>query len=123
MGRAQGVEAKNVVGAIANEAGLDSGAIGHIKFHDTYSTVDLPEGLPKPVLRHLQKVRVCGQQLQLSVADETRVGGPHRSPKPRKSAATKGPGRSASQKKGVRKKDDPKRRATARPKPKRPRSN
>ncbi|MEJ2688207.1 MAG: DEAD/DEAH box helicase [Gammaproteobacteria bacterium] len=119
VGRAHGVEAKNVVGAIANEAGLDSGDIGHIKFHDTYSTVDLPAGLPKPVLRHLQKVRVCGQQLQLSVADQTEVGGRRRSTKPGKGAAPKGAGKSTSQKQGVRRKGDPKRRAKARPKPKR----
>ena len=70
VGRGHGVEAKNIVGAIANEAGLDSRNIGHIKFYDSYSTVDLPEGIPKDVFKHLQKVWVCGRQLHLSPIGE-----------------------------------------------------
>ncbi|MGA7802921.1 MAG: DEAD/DEAH box helicase [Gammaproteobacteria bacterium] len=100
VGRAHGVEAKNVVGAIANEAGLDSRDIGHIKFYDTYSTVDLPDGMPKPVLRHLRTVWVCGQQLQLSVAGEA-GSAPERKPrKPRKAPDTR-PGKKASSNKGA----------------------
>jgi len=65
VGREDEVQPKNIVGAIANEAGLDSRNIGHIKLYDHYSTVDLPEGLPASTLSHLQKVWVCGKQLLL----------------------------------------------------------
>jgi ATP-dependent RNA helicase DeaD len=66
VGRENGVMPKNIVGAIANEAGLPSRHIGPISLHPTYSTVDLPDGMPKSVLKHLKKVWVCGQQLQLT---------------------------------------------------------
>ncbi len=68
VGREHGVLPKNIVGAIANEAGVDSQHIGHIKLHDTYSTVDLPEGMPREVFTHLKKVWVCNQKLNINVA-------------------------------------------------------
>ncbi len=69
VGLEHGVQAKNIVGAIANEAELDSKHIGQLKLHETYSTVDLPEGMPKEVFKHLRKVWVCGRQLEISVYD------------------------------------------------------
>ncbi len=68
VGREQGVQPKNIVGAIANEAGIESRYIGQITLYDSYSTVDLPETMPAEVFKHLQQVWVCGQQLQLSIA-------------------------------------------------------
>ena len=70
VGREHGVQPKHIVGAIANEAGLDSQFIGHIKLYDTYSTVDLPDGMPKEVFAHLQNVRVCNRKLGLTRFDE-----------------------------------------------------
>ncbi len=67
VGRDHGVQPKNIVGAIANEAELDSRNIGGIKLYDGYSTVELPDGMPKEVFRHLQSVWVCGRQLLISV--------------------------------------------------------
>lgn len=66
VGREHGVQPKNIVGAIANEAGVESRYIGQIKLYADYSTVDLPEGMPKDIFRHLQKVWVCGRPLQIS---------------------------------------------------------
>ncbi len=56
----------NIVGAIANEAGLDSKHIGRINIFDDYSTVDLPDEMPKEIFQHLQKVRVSGQQIKIA---------------------------------------------------------
>lgn len=67
VGRQHGIAPKNVVGAIANEINLEPRYIGQIKFFDTYSTVYLPDGMPKHLLQHLKQVRVCGQPLQLSL--------------------------------------------------------
>ena len=67
VGRNDDVTPGNIVGAIANEAGVDSQHIGQIKLHDDYSTVDLPEGMPKDVMEHLQKVRVCNKPLLFRV--------------------------------------------------------
>jgi ATP-dependent RNA helicase DeaD len=65
VGNAQNIQPKHIVGAIANEAGLDSQYIDNISIHDDYSTVDLPEGMPKDVLQHLQKTWICGQPMRL----------------------------------------------------------
>jgi ATP-dependent RNA helicase DeaD len=79
VGREHGVQPKHIVGAIANEAGLDSKFIGHIKLYDTYSTVDLPENMSKEVFQHLQKVWVCSQQLRIRLANEAPGARPERS--------------------------------------------
>jgi ATP-dependent RNA helicase DeaD len=65
VGHDHSVKPGNIVGAIANEAGLDGDKIGSIQIHDSYSTVDLPEGMPKEIYRTLQKTRVAGQALKL----------------------------------------------------------
>ncbi|HEV2611925.1 MAG TPA: DEAD/DEAH box helicase [Noviherbaspirillum sp.] len=68
VGHAHGVKPANIVGAIANEAGLDAKHIGRIEIFDDYSLLDLPEGMPKEVFDQLQTVVVAGQQLRLSSA-------------------------------------------------------
>ena len=67
------MKANNIVGAIANEAGLEGKRIGRVVIRDDHSFVDLPAGMPKEVFRQLQKVRVGGQQLQISRALKTQV--------------------------------------------------
>jgi ATP-dependent RNA helicase DeaD len=76
VGREHGVLPKNIVGAIANEAEIESRYIGRIDLHDTYSTVDLPEGMPKELLQHLKKAWICGRQLNI-----TQIGEPPDLPK------------------------------------------
>ncbi len=66
VGHQHGVLPKNIVGAIANEADLDSQYIGRIDIRDDHSLIDLPEGMPKEVFEQLQKVWVAGQRLQIS---------------------------------------------------------
>ena len=71
VGHDHEVKPGNIVGAIANEAGLDSKYIGHIKIHDDHSFVDLPEGMPKEIFKDLKKVWVAGQQLNISRCGES----------------------------------------------------
>jgi ATP-dependent RNA helicase DeaD len=70
VGHAHGVKPANIVGAIANEAGLDSKYIGRIDIHDDHTVLDLPEGMPKELLMHLKKVWVSGQQLRIHKVGE-----------------------------------------------------
>lgn len=58
---------REIVGAIANEAGLEGHYIGAIDIHDEFSLVDLPEGMPKEIHQHLRKVYVCGQPLKIQL--------------------------------------------------------
>ena len=69
VGYEHGVKPGNIVGAIANEAELDSALIGRIEIYDGHSTIDLPEGMPRDLFRALKKVWVCGQRLQISRLD------------------------------------------------------
>ncbi|WJW74813.1 DEAD/DEAH box helicase [Thiohalobacter sp. IOR34] len=66
VGHAHGVKPGNLVGAIANEADLESAYIGHIEIYDDFSTVDLPAGMPKETFRALQRAWVCQQRLNIS---------------------------------------------------------
>ncbi|MBT5813061.1 MAG: DEAD/DEAH box helicase [Opitutales bacterium] len=69
VGRTHGVAPGHIVGAIANEAGLDSKHIGRIELYDDHSTVDLPSGMPREVLQVLKKTWVSGQQMRISRMD------------------------------------------------------
>ena len=96
VGRDHGVQPKNIVGAIANEADLESRYIGHIRLFDTYSLVDLPQGMPTEVFRHLQSVWICGRQLRISrVREGTPTSDSSHKGTRRKAAAKPGKGRSA----------------------------
>ena len=59
----------NIVGAIANEAGLNGRSIGRIQIFDTHSTVDLPKGMPEDVFQGLRQLRVMNKSLQISRFD------------------------------------------------------
>ncbi|HBO14440.1 MAG TPA: ATP-dependent RNA helicase [Halieaceae bacterium] len=78
VGRQHGVRPGNIVGAIANEAEVDAQYIGRIQIFDDHSLVDLPEGMPKEIYRHLQSVWVSGQKLRLSRAGGGPEGPPHK---------------------------------------------
>ncbi|MFZ1640696.1 MAG: DbpA RNA binding domain-containing protein, partial [Candidatus Contendobacter sp.] len=66
VGHQHGATPQNIVGAIANEAGIESRHIGRIEIHDDYSTVDLPAGMPEEIFQHLKKVRVRQYPLNIS---------------------------------------------------------
>jgi len=66
VGRTDGVQVKNVVGAIANEGNLDSQFIGGIRLHDSYTTVELPSDIPKETLDHLYKSFVCSKAMKMT---------------------------------------------------------
>ena len=72
VGHQDGVTPREIVGAIANESGLEGRFIGAIDIRNDHSTVDLPAGMPREIFAHLQKVRVCGRPLQISVLDGNR---------------------------------------------------
>ncbi len=76
VGKNHGVEVKNIVGAIANEAGIDSKDIGRINLQDDYSTVDLPQGMPKDLFQQLRKVWVVNKQLELSLVNNNDASAP-----------------------------------------------
>jgi len=65
VGSNDGVRPGNIVGAIANEAGISGSDIGPIDIGPAFSTIDLPSGLPKGVLNLLRHTWVAGKQLKI----------------------------------------------------------
>ncbi len=73
-GDSHGVKPGDIVGALANEAGIDVDYIGHIDINEHYSTVDLPDGMPKEIFQHLKKVRVRQQAMKISLLSDGKQG-------------------------------------------------
>ena len=97
VGHNHEVKPANLVGAIANEAGIDAQYIGQISIYDDHTLVDLPEGMPKELFKALRKVWVCGQQLKIARVDKFTSGDkfnktkPNRKPSSRKQTNGKPP--------------------------------
>ena len=90
VGYQHGVKPGNIVGAIANEAELESRYIGHIEIFDDFSTVDLPAGMPKETMRDLQKTWVCQRKLAIRrLMDVEPTGAAGAEPKKRAGAKRK----------------------------------
>ncbi len=65
VGYDDGLRPGNLVGAVANEADLESRYIGHIEILENFSVIDLPAGMPETTMAVLKKARVCGQALSI----------------------------------------------------------
>lgn len=68
VGREHMASPKDIVGAIANEAGIESRFIGQINLFEDYSTVELPADLSNDVVQILRRARVRQQPLNLRLA-------------------------------------------------------
>ncbi|KAF1008492.1 MAG: ATP-dependent RNA helicase DeaD [Luteibacter sp.] len=71
VGHDHGVKPGNIVGAIANEGGVEAKFIGRVSIRDDYSLIDLPDGMPAETFNHLKKVWVAQQQLHIKEWDGT----------------------------------------------------
>lgn len=65
VGRRQRVEPRQIVGALANEGGLNRGDFGHIDIRPDFSIVELPANLPQDVFDRLADTRISGQLIEL----------------------------------------------------------
>ncbi|WP_145003228.1 DEAD/DEAH box helicase [Pseudomonas oryzihabitans] len=65
LGARDGIAAKNLLGAIINEGGMDREAIGRIQIRDSFSLVELPEDGLERLLTKLKDTRVAGKALRL----------------------------------------------------------
>ena len=91
VGYVHGLKPGNVVGAIANVAGIEGRQIGHVDIREDHTFVGLPKGMPADVLEELAKTRVAGQMLRISQASHVppkplRKPPKHSAPKKRPSA-------------------------------------
>jgi ATP-dependent RNA helicase DeaD len=88
VGSVHGIKPGNIVGAIANESGIEGVHIGRVDIREDHSYVDLPEGMPKQIFKDLQKVRVAGRELRISRVSE-------KPPKPPRATIGRHPGAKA----------------------------
>ncbi|MCF8092186.1 MAG: DbpA RNA binding domain-containing protein, partial [Desulfotignum sp.] len=66
VGESHGIKPKDIVGAIANEAGLESRHIKEIHIQPEFSLVDLPEGMPGEIFHLLKRTWVRSRQMAIS---------------------------------------------------------
>jgi len=78
VGERDGVKPGNIVGAIANEAGLDGQYIRRIEIHEDHTLLELPDGMPRDIQRALKKAWVCGKQLRIHALEPKPKGGKKR---------------------------------------------
>ena len=72
VGKENGVDVRNIVGAIANEGNISSRYIGNIKLYEKYSTVELPKDMPNDLLRHFETVRVMNIPMNMRLVENSR---------------------------------------------------
>lgn len=69
VGRDQGVQVKDIVGALANELGLTKGSIGAIKLAQGHTFVQLPKSMSSDVTGKLRKLRIRQKEVGAVVCD------------------------------------------------------
>lgn len=74
-GREAGIRAGDLVGAIANEAGLNSNVIGVVEVMDHFSLVEVPEVLAREIIDTLSRTRIKGQKVAVRLFTEQPRGG------------------------------------------------
>jgi ATP-dependent RNA helicase DeaD len=76
VGRIDHVSPRDIVGAIAGEANINSSNIGRIKLFDKFSTVELPDSLPQDVLDILSEMTIRGNDARFRVMTDEPPEGP-----------------------------------------------
>ncbi len=79
VGKRDGIHVGAIVGVVANEGGIDGDRIGPIRVFQSYSTIDLPEGMPADVYETLRTAKMKGRALNISPARESDGGSGYRS--------------------------------------------
>ncbi|GEM75111.1 DEAD/DEAH box helicase [Vibrio sagamiensis] len=69
VGREQGVQVKDIVGALANELGLGKGSIGAIKLAQGHTFVQLPKAMTSDAANKLSKLRIRQKEVGAVVCD------------------------------------------------------
>jgi ATP-dependent RNA helicase DeaD len=73
-GRTAGIRPGDLVGAIANEAGVNASMIGGIDVQERFSLVEVPEGLARGIIEALGRTRMKGQKVAVRLFRESVTG-------------------------------------------------
>lgn len=69
VGREQGVQVKDIVGALANELGFTKGSIGAIKLAPEHTFVQLPKKMTAEIAAQLKKLRIRQNEVKAVVVE------------------------------------------------------
>ncbi|MGL9769386.1 MAG: DEAD/DEAH family ATP-dependent RNA helicase [Sodalis sp. (in: enterobacteria)] len=75
LGRDDGVEIRHIVGAIAKEGDISSRYIGNIRLFPSYSTIELPKGMPNKILSHFTRTRILNKPINMQFIGEVQSRG------------------------------------------------
>ncbi len=75
VGRDDGVRPADIVGAIANEAGIPGRAVGSIDLYERFSFVEVPEQMAERVLKALKRTTIRGRKIAPTLARPSQPGG------------------------------------------------
>jgi ATP-dependent RNA helicase DeaD len=78
LGRDEQVRPADIVGAIANEAGIPGRAIGAIELYDHFAFVEVPQQMAERVRKALSRTTIRGRRVEATMARPERDGARHR---------------------------------------------
>ena len=77
-GKKSKIRAKDIVGAIANEAGIPGKTLGEIAIFDEYTFVDVPNEFVRDILHGMKHTKIKGKRVQIEIAKKEKTYGKKR---------------------------------------------
>ncbi|WP_075431995.1 DEAD/DEAH box helicase [Buchnera aphidicola] len=78
IGKNDGIEARHIVGAIANEGNISSQKIGNIRLYSDYSIVELPKNISNSLLNHLSRTRILNKRMGIKRINYIKLNNPRK---------------------------------------------
>ena len=77
-GKKSKIRAKDIVGAIANEAGIPGKTLGEIAIFDEYTFVDVPNEFVRDILHGMKHAKIKGKRVHIEIAQKEKTYGKKR---------------------------------------------
>lgn len=77
-GKKRKIRAKDIVGAIANEAGIPGKTLGEIAIFDEYTFVDVPNEFVRDILHGMKHAKIKGKRVHIEIAKKEKTYGKKR---------------------------------------------
>lgn len=74
-GKRSKIRAKDIVGAIANEAGVPGKTLGEIAIFDEYTFVDVPSEFVRDILHGMKHAKIKGKKVHIEIAKKEKTYG------------------------------------------------
>lgn len=77
-GKKNKIRAKDIVGAIANEAGVPGKTLGEIAIYDEYTFVDVPSEFVRDILYGMKNAKIKNKKVHIEIAKKEKTNGKRR---------------------------------------------